>query len=173
MTYMPLGTTARKQGCVARENAVGGTARSQAASAPRSSKSSISWPHPSSCESTKPSRAGTTQSRPDDHKAYYLGAKPITIRVTGDSETGQLLGAQLVGAQGTETARRVDTYALALLHQMTVEGMAELDLSYIPPMGSPWDAVQIAAQPWVQAHRPPGGKRSSQRKPSRGCRTTG
>lgn len=70
--------------------------------------------------------------------------------LTGDGETGQLLGAQLVGARGTETAKRVDTFAVALFHQMTVEGTAELDLSYTPPLGSPWDAVQIAAQAWVQ-----------------------
>ena len=34
---------------------------------------------------------------PDDHKAYYPGAQPITIRITGDADTGKLLGAQLVG----------------------------------------------------------------------------
>ncbi len=56
-----------------------------------------------------------------------------------------MLGAQLVGARGTETAKRVDTYATALFHAMTVAGLAQLDLSYTPPLGSPWDAVQMAA----------------------------
>jgi len=36
----------------------------------------------------------TVTSRPHDHKAYYPGAHPITISVTGDVRTGQLLGAQ-------------------------------------------------------------------------------
>ena len=96
----------------------------------------------------------TTQSAPDDHKAYYPGAQPISIRVTGDTETGRLLGAQLVGGRGTETAKRVDTYATALFHGMTVDRLSDLDLSYTPPLGSPWDAVQMAAQDWVRAQRP-------------------
>ena len=100
-------------------------------------------------------RPGTSQSTPDDHKAYYPGAQPISIRVTGDLDTGRLLGAQLVGARGTETAKRVDTYAVALFHQMSVDAMAELDLSYTPPLGSPWDAVQMAAQTWVREHQLP------------------
>ena len=29
--------------------------------------------------------------------------------------------------------------------------MSELDLSYTPPLGSPWDAVQMGAQAWVRA----------------------
>ena len=28
--------------------------------------------------------------------------------------------------------------------------MSELDLSYTPPLGSPWDAVQMGAQAWVR-----------------------
>ena len=36
---------------------------------------------------------------------------------------------------------------------MTVEAVSELDLSYTPPLGSPWDATQIAAQAWVREHR--------------------
>ncbi len=34
---------------------------------------------------------------------------------------------------------------------MTVEGMNDLDLSYTPPMGAPWDAVQEAAQAWLSS----------------------
>jgi hypothetical protein len=32
---------------------------------------------------------------------------------------------------------------------MTVEAMSELDLSYTPPLGNPWDAVQAGAQAWA------------------------
>jgi NADPH-dependent 2,4-dienoyl-CoA reductase/sulfur reductase-like enzyme len=97
----------------------------------------------------------TTQASPDDHKVYYPGAQPINIRITGDAATGKLLGAQLIGPKGTETAKRVDTYATALFHNMTVDGMSELDLSYTPPLGSPWDAVQMATQAWVRDHQLP------------------
>ena len=32
-----------------------------------------------------------------------------------------------------------------------VEGLSELDLSYTPPLSSPWDPVQVAAQHWAVA----------------------
>jgi hypothetical protein len=38
---------------------------------------------------------------------------------------------------------------------MTVDGLSDLDLSYTPPFGSPWDAIQLAAQAWTQANRSP------------------
>ncbi len=63
-----------------------------------------------------------------------------------------LLGAQLVGRRGTEISKRVDVFATAIYNDMTVDAMSELDLSYSPPLGSPWDAVQVAAQAWVRDH---------------------
>jgi len=36
---------------------------------------------------------------------------------------------------------------------MTVDAVSDLDLSYTPPLGSPWDAVQMAAQAWTRATR--------------------
>ena len=95
----------------------------------------------------------TSQSSPDDHKAYYPGATPVHIRITGDQHSGHLLGAQLIGHRTGEIAKRVDTYATALFQAMTVDSLSELDLSYTPPLGSPWDAIQIAAQAWMRQHR--------------------
>jgi hypothetical protein len=37
---------------------------------------------------------------------------------------------------------------------MTVDAVSDLDLSYTPPLGSPWDAVQMAAQAWVRQTHP-------------------
>jgi len=81
------------------------------------------------------------------------------MRVTGDRDTGRLLGAQLVGRLGAEVAKRVDTFALVLFHGMRVAEMDELDLSYTPPLGSLWDAVQVAAQAWVREHELPAVRR--------------
>jgi hypothetical protein len=36
---------------------------------------------------------------------------------------------------------------------MTVDGLSDLDLSYTPPFGSPWDAIQLAAQAWGRQTR--------------------
>jgi hypothetical protein len=86
-----------------------------------------------------------------DHKAYYPGARELRLRVTGDQQTGKLLGAQLLGHKQAEVSKRVDVFAAALFHRMDVEELNELDLSYTPPLSSPWDPVQMAAQAWTRA----------------------
>jgi hypothetical protein len=37
---------------------------------------------------------------------------------------------------------------------MTADAVSDLDLSYTPPLGSPWEAVQMGAQAWVRGTRP-------------------
>jgi len=61
-----------------------------------------------------------------------------------------MLGAQLAGRRGAEIAKRVDIYATAIHHGARVGEMSDLDLSYTPPLGSPWDAVQAAADAWTR-----------------------
>src|ERR1051326_5317138 len=92
----------------------------------------------------------TVESRHFDHKAYYPGARRVCVRLTGDRRTSRLLGAQILGPRQAEVSKRVDIYATALYHGMTIEALNDLDLSYTPPLGSPWDAVQMAAQAWSQ-----------------------
>jgi NADPH-dependent 2,4-dienoyl-CoA reductase/sulfur reductase-like enzyme len=157
-TYLPLGSTAHKQGRVAGENALGGTARYAGSLGTQVVKVFDLVAARTGLREHEATNAGyipaSTTATPDDHKAYYPGAAPITIRITGDTTTGRLLGAQLIGPRGTETAKRVDTYATALHHNMTIDQISELDLSYTPPLGSPWDAVQMAAQTWQRNHGP-------------------
>ena len=52
-----------------------------------------------------------------------------------------------------EIAKRIDTAATAIFNGMTVDAVSDLDLSYTPPLGSPWEAVQMAAQAWQRAAR--------------------
>ncbi|GAA0237059.1 FAD-dependent oxidoreductase [Cryptosporangium japonicum] len=157
VTYLPLGTTAHKQGRVAGANAIGQDARFAGSLGTQVLKVFDLVAARTGLRDHEAIAAGripaTIQAAPDDHKAYYPGAHPITIRVTGDTATGRLLGAQLVGRRGSEIAKRVDTYATALFHGMSVEELSDLDLSYTPPLGTPWDAVQMVAQAWSRQHR--------------------
>ena len=158
ISYLPLGTTAHKQGRIAGQNALGGHTRFPGSLGTQVVKVFDLVAARTGLRDHEATTAGYTPvsstTTADDHKAYYPGAQPITIRITGDAATGRLLGAQLIGARGTETAKRLDTYATALFHAMTVDAISDLDLSYTPPLGSPWDAVQIATQAWVREHRP-------------------
>ena len=78
-TYLPLGTTAHKQGRVAGENALGGTGSSPAASAPRSSRSSTRPPPAPACATTKPPPPGSTRSPP---KPPPMTTRPTTPAAT-------------------------------------------------------------------------------------------
>lgn len=156
LTWLPLGTTAHKQGRTAGENAVGGQARYAGSLGTQVVKvfdlvaARTGLREREADAADRGWTAVTTSASPDDHKAYYPGATPIHIRITGDRPTGRFLGAQLVGHRSAEVAKRVDIYATALFHEMAVDRLGDLDLSYTPPLGSPWDAVQVAAQDWVR-----------------------
>ncbi|MFF3877304.1 FAD-dependent oxidoreductase [Streptomyces sp. NPDC001978] len=159
-TWLPLGTTAHKQGRVAGENALGGQRQFAGSLGTQVVKvfdlvaARTGLREHEAITTQRGWTPTTSASRPDDHKAYYPGATPITIRVTGDTTSGLLLGAQLVGRRSAEISKRVYTYATALFHGMNVADISDLDLSYTPPLGSPWDAIQVAAQAWERQHRP-------------------
>jgi NADPH-dependent 2,4-dienoyl-CoA reductase/sulfur reductase-like enzyme len=153
-TYLPLGTTAHKQGRIAGETAVGGTAQfagslgTQVVKVFELAVARTGLRDPDAREAGfDPVTVGSVEF---DHKAYYPGAHQLHLRITGDRTSGRLLGAQLLGDQRAQVAKRIDIAATALFHHMTVEGLSDLDLSYTPPFGSPWDAVQMAAQTWTR-----------------------
>jgi NADPH-dependent 2,4-dienoyl-CoA reductase/sulfur reductase-like enzyme len=151
-TYLPLGTTAHKQGRVAGENALGGSRQFAGSLGTQVVKIFDQAAARTGLRHDEAAAAGfdpiTVQSEADDHKAYYPRSHRITMRVTGDRRTGQLLGMQLFGHKHAEIAKRIDIAATAIFHHMTVEDTSDLDLSYTPPLGSPWEAVQMAAQNW-------------------------
>ena len=153
-TYLPLGTTAHKQGRVAGENALGGTREFAGSLGTQVVKIFDQAAARTGLRDHEAAAAGydpvTVQSEADDHKAYYPGSHRITMRFTGDRATGRLLGVQLFGHRHAEIAKRIDIAATAIFHAMTVDGLSDLDLSYTPPLGSPWDAIQMGAQAWVR-----------------------
>ena len=153
-TWLPLGTTAHKQGRVAGENALGGDRRFAGSLGTQVVKIFDQAAARTGLRDHEAAPAGfdpvTVGSQADDHKAYYPGSHRITMRVTGDRGTGRLLGLQLFGHKNAEIAKRIDIAATAIFNGMTVDAVSDLDLSYTPPLGSPWDAVQTGAQAWVQ-----------------------
>ena len=156
VTYLPLGTTAHKQGRVAGENALGGNRQFAGSLGTQVVKIFDQAAARTGLRDHEADAAGfdpvTVESAADDHKAYYPGSHRITMRVTGDRATGRLLGLQLFGHRHSEIAKRIDIAAAAIFHGMTVDAVSDLDLSYTPPLGSPWDAVQMGAQAWVRGY---------------------
>jgi NADPH-dependent 2,4-dienoyl-CoA reductase/sulfur reductase-like enzyme len=157
-TYLPLGTTAHKQGRVAGENAVGGNREFAGSLGTQVVKIFDQAAARTGLRDHEAKSAGfdpvAVASEADDHKAYYPGSHRIHMRFTGDRATGQLLGVQLFGHKHAEIAKRIDIAATAIFHGMTADAISDLDLSYTPPLGSPWDAVQAGAQAWTRQARP-------------------
>ena len=153
-TYLPLGTTAHKQGRVAGENALGGNREFAGSLGTQVVKIFDQAVARTGLRDHEAAPAGfapvTVASEADDHKAYYPGSHRIHMRVTGDRGTGRLLGMQLFGHRHAEIAKRIDIAATAIYSNMTVDAVSDLDLSYTPPLGSPWEAVQMGAQAWVR-----------------------
>jgi len=156
-TYLPLGTTAHKQGRVAGENAVGGSREFAGSLGTQVVKIFDQAAARTGLRDHEAAAAGfdpvTVAAEADDHKAYYPGSHRIAMRFTGDRATGRLLGVQLFGHRHAEVAKRIDIAATAIFHSMTVDAVSDLDLSYTPPLGSPWEAVQMGAQAWVRDTR--------------------
>jgi NADPH-dependent 2,4-dienoyl-CoA reductase/sulfur reductase-like enzyme len=156
--YMPLGTTAHKQGRIAGENAVGGNREFEGSLGTQVVKVFDLAVARTGLREREATAAGmdplTTALETWDHKVYYPGATRMAIRTTGDRRDGRLLGAQIVGDHRGQISKRIDVVAAALYAEMEVEELSDLDLSYTPPLSSPWDPVQMAAQDWVRGSRP-------------------
>ena len=73
----------------------------------------------------------------------HPGAQTIQVNLVGDTKSGRLLGAQMVGPEGV--AHRINAVAVALHTRMTVAAFAQTDLAYAPPLGPGWDPRLTAA----------------------------
>ncbi len=147
-TYLPLGTTANKQGRVAGENAAGGQATFAGIVGTAAVKAF----------DLEVARTGLTEAQAREegfdavsslirfpsHARYYPDPRTLTLKLVGDRRTGRVLGAQMAGPD--TVAKRIDTVAAALHASMTVDDLIRLDLTYAPPFATAWEGIQIAAQ---------------------------
>ncbi|WP_075353359.1 FAD-dependent oxidoreductase [Desulfovibrio sp. DV] len=152
--YLPLGTTAHKQGRIAGENALGGRKEYAGTLGTQVLKLfdlAIARTGLNDAEARLEGFSPlTVETECWDHKNYYPGAHRLHIRVTGDRTTGYLLGAQIIGHWQTGVAKRIDVFATAIFNRMKVEEVEQLDLSYTPPLSNPWDPVQMSAEAWCR-----------------------
>jgi NADPH-dependent 2,4-dienoyl-CoA reductase/sulfur reductase-like enzyme/rhodanese-related sulfurtransferase len=79
---------------------------------------------------------------PNQHVAYYPGAKPIHMKLLFRASDGRVLGAQDAGE--ADVARRIDVLATAIKMNATVYDLEELELCYAPQFGAAKDPVNVA-----------------------------
>ena len=51
---------------------------------------------------------------------------------------------------GPRAPKRIDTVAMALWNEMTVDALINVDLSYAPPFSGVWDPVLVAANQLIK-----------------------
>jgi rhodanese-related sulfurtransferase len=76
------------------------------------------------------------------HASYFPGADTLTLKTLFDTDSGKILGAQIVGGDGAD--KRCDVLATAIRADMTAYDLTELDLCYAPPYSSAKDPVNMA-----------------------------
>ncbi|CUU09899.1 NADPH-dependent 2,4-dienoyl-CoA reductase, sulfur reductase [Candidatus Kryptobacter tengchongensis] len=145
--YIPLGTTANKQGKVAGENAAGGNAIFKGIVGTAVFKVfELEVARTGISEKQAKSEGFDYVSTVIEHGSrahYYPGGSKIRVKLIADKKTGRLLGAEMVGRDGV--AKRIDVFATALHARLTVDEIGHLDLSYAPPFAPVWDPILIAA----------------------------
>jgi NADPH-dependent 2,4-dienoyl-CoA reductase/sulfur reductase-like enzyme len=150
-THVPLGTHANKQGLV-----VGSCLGGQDARFPGLVKTAMSKVCDlevartglGEAEALELGRDVLTATIETTTRAGYMpGTRPMTVKLLCERDGGRLLGAQIVGREGS--AIRIDTCATALWAGMTAGDLMMSDLGYAPPFSSVWDPVQVAARALV------------------------
>lgn len=141
--WVPLGSTANKEGRCAALNAAGIYTEFEGVLGSAVSR----------CLNTTMSMSGLTEdeaikfgytpvsaivSKPD-MVAYMPDADDITLKVLADRVTGLLLGGQAVGSIGAD--KRINSLATALLGRLTVEEFSNNDLTYSPPYSTTIDPL--------------------------------
>ena len=154
--YLPLGTTANKQGRIAGENAAGGNAIFRGIAGSAIAKSfnlyfgktglSLEEAFKEGFDPIEETIESITRSR------YYPDTKPIWIKIVSDRTSGgRLLGSQIVGGEAVKG--RIDLIALialALLLKANATDLANYDACYVPPASPVWEPVNIAASQLIK-----------------------
>lgn len=78
---------------------------------------------------------------PNQHVAYYPGAKTLTSKLLFSPGDGKILGLQIVGEEGVD--KITDSIAMAIQGQMTVFDLEESELSYAPQFGAAKSVVNM------------------------------
>ncbi|HBX10328.1 MAG TPA: flavoprotein oxidoreductase [Candidatus Microthrix parvicella] len=153
LAYVPLGTTANRQGRVAGTNLGGGDARFPGILGTAVLKLcgvEIGMTGLNLAEALDAGFDAVANTITSSTTAgYYPTSEQVRVTMVAERGTGRLLGCFIVGGAGS--AKRIDTAATALWNEMTAEALAEVDLSYAPPFSPVWDPISIAARQVAEA----------------------
>ena len=146
--YIPLGTTANKQGRLAGWNMMGDKKEFKGIVGTSIMKFFHLTLGKTGLSEKEAVQLGISykvhMQQATDIAGYYPGKQQMEIKLIYRKEDELLLGAQIIGGHGVD--KRIDVLATALYHQMTLSELLDLDLAYAPPFNGVWDPVQQLAK---------------------------
>ncbi len=145
--FVPLGSTANKQGRVAAVNICGGQDHFPGVLGSTVCKVFDFCVARTGLGESAAKEQGhnvVTVLTPAPDKAHFMPqAKTLMLKLIADRDTRKLLGAQAVGPGAGD--KRIDVVAMALTAGMTVDQLANADLCYAPPFAPAMDNIITAA----------------------------
>ncbi|HEU0264272.1 MAG TPA: FAD-dependent oxidoreductase, partial [Geobacterales bacterium] len=145
--YLPLGSTANKQGRVAGTNAAGGCETFDGILGTiilRVFDFTMGRTGLSEEEAVAAGHSVVTSLVPASDRAHFLSeSRIITLKLIADSKSGRVLGVQGVGHGVVD--KRIDTAAAFITMGGNINQLAGLDLAYAPPYSTAIDPLQSAA----------------------------
>jgi len=151
--YMPVATTANKQGRVAGLQSV--NVKTEIF------KGALGSQMMKVCE-LEVAKTGFNKSDADKHgikviekstdwksrPGYYPGSSKIFVKLTIREDNRKIIGGEIAGVDGA--ALRINIVAAAITAGMIIEDFAYLDTGYAPPFSPVWDPVTAAAQNFIK-----------------------
>jgi rhodanese-related sulfurtransferase len=145
--WIPLGSTANKQGRVVGVNVCGGNATFPGVMGTAIFKTFDFNVAKTGLNVREAEKEGfhPVQAivRGFDRAHYYPGRKESTLKVIANKETGRILGGQAVGEGPSD--KFIDILAMALHGKMTCQELASVDLAYAPPFSPALSPIIVAA----------------------------
>ena len=145
--YIPLGTTANKQGRIAGENVAGGHETFKGVLGSMVTKVFNLYIAATGLSLRQAEEAGydavSSVITKGDRASYYPGSQDNQICLIFEKKSGRLLGAQGIGSESV--AGRMNVFVTAITCGMTVSEINDLDLVYAPPVAPVYDPILIAA----------------------------
>ena len=146
--WIPLGSTANKEGRVAAVNLCGGSEDFEGilgSAVTRYMDLNISMSGLTEKEAQKLGYDTVSVIVTKKDKAGYMPeVENITLKLVADRRSHRLLGAQAIGCGDAD--KKVNNVSVGLSRRITVEDLLDVDLTYAPPFSTSIDILHTAAR---------------------------
>lgn len=146
--WIPLGSTANKEGRVAAVNLCGGSEDFEGvlgSAVTRYLDLNISMSGLSEKNAQKLGYDTVSVIVTKKDKAGYMPeVENITLKLVADRRSHRVLGAQAIGCGDAD--KKVNTISVGLARRLTVEDLLDVDLTYAPPFSTSVDILHSAAR---------------------------